>query len=30
MKKTIHINLAGHAFSIDEDAYDRLNSYLKE
>jgi phage shock protein PspC (stress-responsive transcriptional regulator) len=29
MKKTIHINLAGHAFSIDEDAYERLDTYLK-
>jgi phage shock protein PspC (stress-responsive transcriptional regulator) len=30
MKKTIHINIAGHAFGIDEDAYDELNSYLEE
>lgn len=29
MKKTIHINIAGHAFSIDEDAYERLDAYLK-
>lgn len=29
MKKTIHINIAGHAFSIDEDAYERLDGYLK-
>ncbi|PWE00456.1 PspC domain-containing protein [Marinilabilia rubra] len=29
MKKTIHINLAGHAFSIEEDAFDRLDAYLK-
>ena len=29
MKKTIHINLAGNAFSIEEDAYDRLDAYLK-
>lgn len=28
MKKTININLAGYVFSIDEDAYDRLDSYL--
>lgn len=30
MKKTIQINLAGHAFSMDEDAYDRLNTYLEQ
>ncbi|MGQ1889355.1 PspC domain-containing protein [Thermophagus sp. OGC60D27] len=30
MKKTIHINLAGHAFSMDEDAYERLNTYLEQ
>lgn len=29
MKRTIHINLAGHAFSIDEDAFERLDTYLK-
>lgn len=29
MKKTIHINLGGHAFSIEEDAFDRLDAYLK-
>ena len=29
MKKTLHINLAGHVFSIEEDAYERLDSYLK-
>lgn len=29
MKKTIHINLSGMAFTIEEDAYDRLNGYLK-
>lgn len=29
MKKTVHINLAGHAFSIDEDAYEKLDAYLK-
>ncbi|WP_010664785.1 PspC domain-containing protein [Marinilabilia salmonicolor] len=29
MKKTVHINLAGHAFSIDEDAYERLDAYLQ-
>jgi phage shock protein PspC (stress-responsive transcriptional regulator) len=29
MKKTIHINLGGHAFSIEEDAYERLDSYLE-
>jgi phage shock protein PspC (stress-responsive transcriptional regulator) len=29
MKKTIHINLAGHAFSIDEDAFEKLDAYLK-
>ncbi|WP_462317957.1 PspC domain-containing protein [Marinilabilia sp.] len=29
MKKTIHINLGGHAFSIEEDAYERLDAYLK-
>ncbi|WP_291856797.1 PspC domain-containing protein [Marinilabilia sp.] len=29
MKKTVQINLAGHAFSIDEDAYEKLDAYLK-
>jgi phage shock protein PspC (stress-responsive transcriptional regulator) len=29
MKKTIHINLSGMAFTIEEDAYEKLNSYLK-
>jgi len=29
MKKTVHINIAGHAFSIDEDAYEKLDAYLK-
>ncbi len=29
MKKTIQINLGGHAFSIEEDAFDRLDTYLK-
>lgn len=28
MKKTIHINLSGMAFIIEEDAYDKLNGYL--
>lgn len=28
MKKTIHINLSGIAFRIEEDAYDRLKEYL--
>lgn len=28
MKKTVHINIAGHAFSIEEDAYERLDAYL--
>lgn len=29
MKKTIHINLSGMAFTIEEDAYERLSGYLK-
>ncbi len=29
MKKTIHINLSGLAFKIEEDAYTRLDDYLK-
>lgn len=29
MKKTININLGGLVFQIDEDAYDRLNSYIE-
>jgi phage shock protein PspC (stress-responsive transcriptional regulator) len=29
MNKTIHINLAGHAFSIDVDAFERLDTYLE-
>lgn len=29
MKKTIHINLSGVAFTIEEDAYDKLSGYLK-
>ncbi|MGM0376975.1 MAG: PspC domain-containing protein [Bacteroidota bacterium] len=29
MKKTLHINLAGHVFSIEEDAFERLDEYLK-
>ena len=29
MKKTLHINLAGHVFSIEEDAFERLDAYLK-
>lgn len=29
MKKTIHINLSGVAFTIEEDAYEKLNGYLK-
>lgn len=28
MKKTIHINLSGMAFTIEEDAYEKLNTYL--
>lgn len=30
MKKTIHINLSGIAFRIEEDAFDRLQNYLKD
>lgn len=30
MKKTLYINLNGFAFHIDEDAYDKLNQYLKK
>ncbi|TCO08299.1 PspC domain-containing protein [Natronoflexus pectinivorans] len=30
MKKTIHINLAGMAFHIEEDAYAKLEQYLKD
>ncbi len=29
MKKTIHINIGGVPFTIDEDAYQRLNEYLE-
>ncbi|SMO52613.1 phage shock protein C (PspC) family protein [Saccharicrinis carchari] len=29
MKKTLYINLNGFAFHIDEDAYEKLNQYLK-
>jgi phage shock protein PspC (stress-responsive transcriptional regulator) len=29
MKKTIHINMSGMAFTIEEDAYEKLNGYLK-
>lgn len=29
MKKTIQINIAGVVFNIEEDAYDKLNSYLR-
>ena len=30
MKKTLNINIRGIVFNIDEDAYQRLNSYLSE
>ncbi|GAF02834.1 PspC domain-containing protein [Saccharicrinis fermentans] len=30
MKKTLYINLNGFAFHIDEDAYDKLNQYLRK
>ncbi len=30
MKKTLYINLNGFAFHIDEDAYEKLNQYLKK
>jgi phage shock protein PspC (stress-responsive transcriptional regulator) len=30
MKKTIHINLSGIAFRIEEDAFNRLQNYLKD
>ncbi len=29
MKRTIHINITGHAFSIDEDAFEKLKKYLE-
>ncbi len=29
MKKTIHINLSGMAFTIEDDAYEKLNGYIK-
>ncbi len=30
MKKTVTVNLGGHAFIMDEDAYSRLNKYLNK
>ena len=29
MKKTIHINVSGQLFHVDEDAFEKLSAYLK-